>query len=261
MRTPMPARGLWWISGACLLVLALDPVPAGAATEFGGADMSKTPTLVNTPPKALITVTTPTGAPPNAAPVSGVLVSVRTRTKGAAGSGVVRVLRQTGMPFVTDYSILNSGPEIPLSVTADAAPQGHVTEVPTRRPIIAGDRLSWYTGTAGITNTYVDATGQCAFLTAGALHTPGTTELYSTTNCNMNITLLSGTIEPDADGDGFGDETQDRCATDATAQGACPVAKTVAKKKCKKGFRLEKVKTKKGKRKKKCVRKKKSKRK
>lgn len=34
--------------------------------------------------------------------------------------------------------------------------------------------------------------------------------------------LINATIEPDADGDGFGDETQDSCASDGATQGACP---------------------------------------
>ena len=46
-------------------------------------------------------------------------------------------------------------------------------------------------------------------------------------------------LEADADRDGFGDETQDQCPTDASTQGACPVtpvtpAPSVKKKKCKK---------------------------
>jgi hypothetical protein len=41
---------------------------------------------------------------------------------------------------------------------------------------------------------------------------------------------LAATVEPDADHDGFGDETQDQCSTNRTTQGPCPVKK----KKCKK---------------------------
>jgi hypothetical protein len=43
----------------------------------------------------------------------------------------------------------------------------------------------------------------------------------------------SAVLEPDADGDGFGDETQDQCSTDPTAQGACqgPLQTLTAKKK------------------------------
>ena len=37
----------------------------------------------------------------------------------------------------------------------------------------------------------------------------------------INELLVAATIEPDADGDGFGDETQDRCPAQATTQGAC----------------------------------------
>jgi hypothetical protein len=33
---------------------------------------------------------------------------------------------------------------------------------------------------------------------------------------------ISVTVEPDADGDGYGDETQDKCPTDASTQGDCP---------------------------------------
>ena len=33
---------------------------------------------------------------------------------------------------------------------------------------------------------------------------------------------ISAQLEPDADGDGFGDETQDQCPTDASTQGQCP---------------------------------------
>lgn len=34
--------------------------------------------------------------------------------------------------------------------------------------------------------------------------------------------LVTATVEPDADGDGYGDETQDACPTDASTQGPCP---------------------------------------
>jgi len=54
---------------------------------------------------------------------------------------------------------------------------------------------------------------------------------------NPSELLLNADIEPDADHDGFGDETQDQCPTSASTQGACPVTPATAppaKKKCKK---------------------------
>ncbi len=62
---------------------------------------------------------------------------------------------------------------------------------------------------------------------------------------DMERLNLSAVIEPDADGDRFGDETQDQCPTSAAAQGACPVPTVLAPlpitpvaKKCKKGRKL-----------------------
>ena len=54
--------------------------------------------------------------------------------------------------------------------------------------------------------------------------------------CDMAFAVF---VEPDADHDGFGDETQDQCPTNASTQGTCPAAPvtpvtTVKKKKCKK---------------------------
>ena len=37
--------------------------------------------------------------------------------------------------------------------------------------------------------------------------------------------LANADIEPDADRDGYGDETQDLCSSDASTQGACPAKK------------------------------------
>jgi hypothetical protein len=36
--------------------------------------------------------------------------------------------------------------------------------------------------------------------------------------------LVNADVEPDADRDGFGDETQDQCPTNASTQGSCPPA-------------------------------------
>lgn len=50
----------------------------------------------------------------------------------------------------------------------------------------------------------------------------GATANYALDNPQQLFTNL--TIEPDADRDGYGDETQDQCATDASTQGACPAS-------------------------------------
>jgi RTX calcium-binding nonapeptide repeat (4 copies) len=53
--------------------------------------------------------------------------------------------------------------------------------------------------------------------------TQTTTELLS----GFRI-LIAANVEPDSDHDGFGDETQDQCPTNATTQGPCPAPGAVA---------------------------------
>jgi len=49
---------------------------------------------------------------------------------------------------------------------------------------------------------------------------PGTNAAFTGTSGRQHS--ISAVLEPDADGDGFGDETQDGCPSDPAAQGACP---------------------------------------
>ena len=104
----------------------------------------------------------------------------------------------------------------------------------TRIPVQAGDIL-------GLSVLSGDASA-CVFQTIAALDhvrqgdgDPGvnTTEnfpdLVSGNNLRINV---SAVLEPDSDHDGYGDETQDQCPSNAATQGPCPV--TTKKKKCKK---------------------------
>jgi hypothetical protein len=49
----------------------------------------------------------------------------------------------------------------------------------------------------------------------------GTPRAFSSVGPNLEL-LVNADIEADADADGYGDETQDACPTDATTQGSCP---------------------------------------
>jgi hypothetical protein len=228
------------LGGLVLVIAALlaAPASASAATVFG-ADMTQEPGFAT----SIYTVTTvmdPGGAANTGAPVGGILTSVRLKTEGAAGSGVIQILTQTSHPNPNDYVFANTAPEIPITVTAGPSP-GHVTEVLTRRPIVAGQKLSvdLDDGTSTILDAYHDASAECAFAGSNPVGTPTT---YSIGGCNENLPLISGTIEADADGDGFGDDTQDQCPTNASTQGPCPttapvVPPTSPKKKCKKKHR------------------------
>jgi hypothetical protein len=228
------------LGGLLVIVAAMlaAPASASAATVFG-ADMSQEPGFAT----SIYTVTTvidPGGAANTGAPISGILTSVRLKTEGAAGSGVIQILTQTSHPNVNDYVFANVAPEIPITVTAGPSP-GHVTEVLTRRPIVAGQKLAvdLDDGTSTILDAYHDASAGCAFAGSNPVGSPTT---YSFGGCNENLPLISGTIEADADGDGFGDDTQDQCPTNASTQAPCPTTTPVVappphKKKCKKKHR------------------------
>lgn len=108
-----------------------------------------------------------------------------------------------------------------------------------RIPVAAGDQLAIYTpdGQPGNRTSAVwnSAGGGTVGNVSGAEPSGSFSVSSFTTNTRLN---LSASIEPDADGDGFGDETQDRCPSSATAQGSCPAKKP---KKCKKAKKKRKA--------------------
>jgi hypothetical protein len=227
-----------------IVALLVLPASASASSTVFGDDLSHDPHFSSNN-FSFTNVIKPDGTADTGSPVSGVLVSVRVRTTGGGGSGVVRVLRQISHPDASTYVFRNTSPEIPVSVLGDLTTSGHVTEVQTRRPIAAGDRLGLrYDDPSGnIIGTWNDSTAdpraECAY--TGTPHDVDFDLAYSTFLCNHNPILAQGTVESDADGDGFGDDTQDACPTSGATHGACPTAPsttpttpTSPKKKCKK---------------------------
>lgn len=109
-----------------------------------------------------------------------------------------------------DYTIVGT------SVAGVQAPNT-VVSFPARISVQAGDVIGLYAGG-----------GTCGSDTTGTYEwVDGTNEpLGSTTTFRLiddDFTFpVAAQVEPDADGDGFGDETQDLCPTEANTQAACP---------------------------------------
>lgn len=104
---------------------------------------------------------------------------------------------------------------------------------PTRISVNQGDLIGH-----GYSDTTVGARDGAAFNTVELCcddpvldPPPGTTATYRIDSSNYQIDIAA-VLEPDADHDGFGDESQDQCSTNASTQGPCPAAP--AKKKCRK---------------------------
>jgi hypothetical protein len=207
---------------------ALLPAAAGASTKIGATDseMNFAPTSFCSAgtgnPCSLVTTNRIGGAPAIVPGASSVLTSVRIRTRAGAADMSVRVLHNTSPSTWTNTS------ETTFPVTADVSVSGHVTEqAGLRMPMAPGDLLGLgYVAPAGDV-WMLEATGGNEVTRKTVADHPLGASLFYGTAIPQQI-QLQGTIEPDADGDGFGDETQDRCL------GSKGLATGCAAKKCKK---------------------------
>jgi Ca2+-binding RTX toxin-like protein len=98
---------------------------------------------------------------------------------------------------------------------------GAVRTFATRLPVQVGDVL----GMLAPANCLLGGPGQPAedevrFFESATESPKGSTQ--TTTGVLSARILIAANVEPDSDRDGFGDETQDQCPTDATIQGPCP---------------------------------------
>jgi hypothetical protein len=181
----------------------------------------------------------PTGATfPVTSPQSGVIVSILVKhgTSGAdPGTYGFRVL--SGSP--TTFSTTGPPVELPDFTWPANDTSGIRGFTPSLGgvnkgiPIAAGDRLGVVrsTGTNGQGAQIWSSTSLGGALGAGlGIHNSGSQSYSSMSDYEQ---LVQYSVEPDADHDGYGDETQDKCLSNASAHGACPVP-TVKKKKCRK---------------------------
>lgn len=192
---------------ACL-ALMLTAGPAGAATQLGETFV---PTD-NCSPRTRLQ--TGAAAPAYTAPAAGVITAWSFQSSSAGGSGPVRlkiVRRAGGDNFTTvGHSSFETIPD------EDAL---HVFAA--RIPMQTGDLIGLHAQPASVFYCARPALGfdihQGAF---GVDQEVGTTEAFTlATDVQIGV---AAQLEADADGDGFGDETQDACPTDAALQTPCP---------------------------------------
>jgi hypothetical protein len=102
----------------------------------------------------------------------------------------------------------------------------------TRIPIQAGDRLGLFGNSGAIgtlfcaENPETENPGNTMGIIPGNPTTGGTATIAETES--EALVPVAAVIEPDADNDGFGDETQDKCPQNAAVQTACPVVTLVS---------------------------------
>ncbi|MGH2958004.1 MAG: hypothetical protein ACRDKE_00245 [Solirubrobacterales bacterium] len=145
------------------------------------------------------------------APANGVLVRWRIRTDGPGGPFALRVMRPVSGTTVT--GIATSANELPMATG--------ISEFETRLAIRQGDHI-------GLNFT---STNTASF--KHGMGTPGALALYfsptlddgaslpATAENNSTELLFNADFEQDADGDTFGDNTQDICPTIAGGVAGC----------------------------------------
>jgi hypothetical protein len=192
---------------------------ASAATEFGSECTANEFVAAAT----FVSIAHGAGSPlPVAAPVSGVITEWKTTLKfgeappeeAAELAGLFRqqlvVYRPVGG---NSYSLVGESEGGPLNLN------GTTTSL-ARIPIQAGDHI----GLGGNYLTLIcEETGDAADIAGVTVGNPpaGTPrELEPAPEIQVPVVAK---IEPDIDGDGYGDETQDHCPQSAAYQTACPV--------------------------------------
>jgi hypothetical protein len=150
------------------------------------------------------------GGPLARSPIEGVVVRWRLRTNAAQGGSVrLRILRDLGG---NNWFFERSGPHVGVP----AAVAAHV--FPSRVRIAAGEYIGL---DRPATLTEVFRTSATGAVTNLFQPPPLDGETASHGGDSGRELLINADVEPDADRDGFGDETQDACPTDAATQGPC----------------------------------------
>ena len=208
------------VSGAVLLLPA-----AGQAAQIFGSDLLQQPNQPDCFELGPCTIAAFVEVPAEGqlstagAPINGVITKFRLRAKVEKPTqATLRVASVTpeGMPPNTATATAGEpGPTVTLQPSDGEAAQ----EFAARLPVKMGQHLA-LEGT-GLTATH-DSSGS-RFSYAFAPPLIGGQARKSTEF--LGELLVQATVEPDADGDGFGDETQDKCPTEKTEGAACDTTK------------------------------------
>jgi hypothetical protein len=233
---PKPSRRLTTLALSLVAGLLLLPATGQAATVFGSR-LNHDPTDTSCKMVGPCTIVSfihpsePNGDPySGGAPVSGVITKFRVRAYAQEVPGQI-TFRVADINLVepnNNSSALatatGTGPTVTIK-PEEMALETPITEVSGRLPVKKGQHLAIDT-TPSIAAVYNSNGSKFSYLFAPPLvdgsGARGSTEA-------VNELLVAATIEPDVDGDGFGDETQDQCPSQASTQGPCDTTPPVVK--------------------------------
>ena len=234
LRRAKPARSTaaarrYGLGALVALVALAAPASALGATTVG-----------QTAPSSAAVSGGPSGGGPSGALFLNTAVAVGTPSYAVpAGGGVITswsvqgwVLGDSQLEFklvrevaANTFRIVGADPQqrtIPASTLAS---------FDVRIPAAGGDLLALWVPAVGVHGFYYDGqAGDVWRFRGGISPEPGIGDDFVVDGTGGNRTNLSAQLEPDADADGFGDETQDECPTDAGKQTECdPPETTITK--------------------------------
>ncbi|MGZ5376093.1 MAG: hypothetical protein ACXWEF_06550 [Solirubrobacterales bacterium] len=165
------------------------------------------------------------GPPSYVIPSPGVITAWQHKAHANGGDG--RLLVWDGPPVSPLTLAGRSGVEV---FTA-----GQLRSYPTRVPVSAGDVLGLRVHSMNAGCTFLTGAGDTAIARGGAPDIAPGESMTTTSTLPTQRVNVSATLEPDADLDGFGDETQDKCVGTAGTANGCPSTVTIDKLKQKGG--------------------------
>ena len=201
---------------AVVTALSLAVCPSAfAASEFGDTCTGDKPAPGE---YTLTTLTAPPGPLPLTAPSPGVITKLKVNVGFPLPLAIpesVKVLRSAGGNnyTVVDQATVNAGTGVTV---ADA-----------RLPVQTGDRLGLHGQPFTFEGSPIPGISFYCGETEGVLGAvlgdvgPGSSAKFE--EVTKGRVPLAAVVEPDADNDGYGDETQDKCPHAASAQTECPV--------------------------------------
>jgi hypothetical protein len=194
------------------MTLGLLPGSAGAATQIGETFPPDSGTCTATNFMSLQPISP---GMQYAAPFAGVITSWSFRADSSPPQLKFKVARPEG---ANSFTIVGeSGVRSPV-------PSQLNTFSDVRIPVRVGDVIGFYLASPG--PCLINPSPGYDFSYVFGDQAPGTTEVFTPCGgCGSQLDV-SASLEPDADNDGFGDETQDACPTDETTQGACLIPDT-----------------------------------
>jgi hypothetical protein len=199
--------------GAALAVCLAAAAGASAATQFGDPCVA---TLDTPQPATLIAfqVAAPQSPLPMTAPSAGVITSWSVNVGSALAPASIPMKFKVLRPDPTSKTVQVVGESGGTAVAG-------VNTFNVRIPVRAGDRIGTASDGTSLLACEEWAPGDVLGV-AQADPIPGSTVPYLESSEIKGQIPVFATVEPDADGDGYGDETQDQCPTDASTQGPCP---------------------------------------